>query len=194
MGILAHLWSNRDRHPIGSGEWLRAWAKRLLLLPQVLGQQNLSKRGARVGPLTYFSEPDLITGKLSKLSVGDETFIGRAVIAVHADVTIGSRVCINDGAKLLTASHDVADPKWSSFSKPIRIEDYVWIATDAILLPGVTIGRGAVVGAGAVVACDVPPGAVVIGNPGQIKLNRRALDLDYSPVAHLALFTAWRKL
>ncbi|MBL9116058.1 MAG: hypothetical protein JNJ83_13710 [Verrucomicrobiaceae bacterium] len=191
---MAHLWSMRDRPSLGSAEWVRAWAKRILLLPQLLGQREIARRGARVGRLTYFSEPELITGKLSKLSVGDETFIGRAVIAVHADVRIGNRVCINDGAKLLTASHDVTDLRWTSFSKPICIEDYAWIATDAILLPGVTIGRGAVVGAGAVVAVDVPPGAVVIGNPAQIKPNRRAVDLDYSPVAHLALFTAWRKL
>jgi acetyltransferase-like isoleucine patch superfamily enzyme len=194
MGLLKYLWSTRDRPTVGSVEWFRAWAKRLLLLRQLFAQGVVARRGAKVGELCFFSDPDGITGDLSRFSVGDESFVGRVVIAVHAEVKIGSRVCINDGAKLLTASHEVADAHWRSFARPIVIEDYAWIATDALILPGVTIGRGAVVGAGAVVTQSVPAGAVAVGNPSKIMEGRRARDLDYSPVAHLALFTAWRKL
>ena len=53
-------------------------------------------------------------------------------------------------------------------AKPIVIEDNVWIGGGAILLPGVTIGRNAVVGAGAVVSRDVPANAVVAGNPARV--------------------------
>ena len=52
--------------------------------------------------------------------------------------------------------------------KPIVIEDDVWIGARACILPGVTIGHGAVIGACAVVSKDVPPYAVLVGNPGRI--------------------------
>ena len=88
----------------------------------------------------------------------------------------------NDRVTILTASHHVGDPGWRSFQKPVRIDDYTWIAIGATILPGVTIGYGAVVGAGAVVAKDVPPLAVATGNPAVIRLNARPADLCYDPV------------
>jgi len=68
---------------------------------------------------------------------------------LHDEVRIGSHVCINDGVVILTASHDVNDPHWRAVTKPVVIDDYAWIATGATILPGVRIGRGAVVGASA---------------------------------------------
>ena len=64
---------------------------------------------------------------------------------------------INDGAVLLTATHSLTDPAWSLTIDPIEIGAYAWIAMNAIILPGVSIGQGAVVGAGAVVRRNVPP-------------------------------------
>ena len=58
--------------------------------------------------------------------------------------------------------------------KPIVIEDYVWIATGAMILPGVTVGEGAVVAAGSVVTKDVPPWTVVAGNPAR-EVKKRVL-------------------
>ncbi len=104
---------------------------------------------------------------------------------------IGCNVCINDGAKLLTASHDLKDTKWRSFAEGIIIDDFAWVATDATILPGVRIGKGAVVGAGAVVARDVPDFAVAIGNPAQVRENARERSLDYSPVRSQAVSNAW---
>ncbi|WP_235508741.1 DapH/DapD/GlmU-related protein [Terrabacter sp. Root85] len=56
--------------------------------------------------------------------------------------------------------------------RPIHIEEDVFLGARVIVLPGVTIGRGAAVGAGSVVARDVPPGAVVVGNPAKLVKQR----------------------
>jgi acetyltransferase-like isoleucine patch superfamily enzyme len=197
--LLISLWRERDRDlKCFSVAWLKSIAKRLVTLPMLLKQmtviQSLRASGASIGDRCFFSDIKLVSGSLPLLRVGEESFIGRVEISVHADVKIGNRVCLNDGAKILTATHDIRDPEWKSVSSPITIEDYSWIATNAILLPGVTIGRGAVVGAGAVVTKDVPAGAVAVGNPARLILDQRPESLAYSPTAHLALFTAWRRL
>ena len=193
--MLTSLWRRRERLAFLSSEWVRAWAKRFWNLPAVLGCEvrtfKLRRRGAHIGDDVFLS-PANIDGTLSKFSVGDESFLGRVSIQVHDRVTIGSRVCINDGATILSASHHIDDPAWSSFSKPVIIEDYVWIAVGAMVLPGVRIGRGAVVGAGAVVSRDVPPFAVAVGSPARVTEGRRDRCLDYSPVASLASYRAWR--
>ncbi|CAN8141322.1 hypothetical protein THIOSC13_540005 [uncultured Thiomicrorhabdus sp.] len=111
---------------------------------------------------------------------------------MHDKVTIGNKVVLNYGVILLTASHSLSDPKWRHKSAPITIKDYAWVATNAIILPGVTIGRGAVIGAGAVVRESVPDYAIVTGNPAQVVEGRvRTETLDYSPVLFNAPFEAW---
>jgi maltose O-acetyltransferase len=110
---------------------------------------------------------------------------------LHDHIDIGDRVVINARVTLLTASHRVRDPRWSTYSKPIVIDDYAWIATGAMVMPGVHIGRGAVVGAGSVVREDVPDGAIVIGNPAKVVSSGRLGDLDYSPVRLSAPMEAW---
>lgn len=193
--LFLQLWRNRGRPSFGRREWFRAWAKRMQQLPNLLKQgrfHSLLKRGgAQVDATVFFSDAGLISGKLNTLKIGEHSFIGRAELAVHAAVTIGRYVCINDGVKILTASHDVVDPEWRTVAKPIVIEDHVWIATNALILPGVTLGRGAVVGAGAVVVKDVPPQGIVAGNPAHLLEKYRVETLNYQPTASLALFRAW---
>ena len=74
---------------------------------------------------------------------------------------------------------------------PIVIDDYAWIATNSIILPGVTIGKGAVVGAGSVVTKSVPPYQVVAGNPARIVKERTLKELSHVTVNWLAPFEAW---
>ena len=62
------------------------------------------------------------------------------------------------------------------FSKPIHIEDYVWLGGNVTVLPGVTIGAGAVIGAGSVVVKDIPPRVVAAGNP--CRVIRELTDRD----------------
>jgi carbonic anhydrase/acetyltransferase-like protein (isoleucine patch superfamily) len=132
-----------------------------------------------------------VLGQSKNLRVGDETSIGKAMIATHAPVIIGSRVTVNDDVTILSASHDLNDPGWRMIGKTIQIDDYAWIAQGSTILPGVHIGRGAVVGAGAVVSRDVAPYTVVIGNPARPTSRGRVRELEYSPVAFLAPYEAW---
>ena len=85
---------------------------------------------------------------------------------------IGKNVCIGEDVRLITGSHDVTSPHFNLVTRPITINDNVWIATGAIVLPGVTIGEGAVVGAGSVVTKDVEPWTVVGGNPAKFIKKR----------------------
>lgn len=193
--MLLDLWRHRVRPPLFSQAWVKAWAKRVLSLPGVLRSAcrvwRLHRAGATIAPGVFISESD-IAGTLDQLTIGEETFLGRVSIQVHDRVTIGRRVCINDEVTILSASHRLDDPKWSMCSRPVTIEDYAWIAVGATVLPGVRIGRGAVVGAGAVVSRDVPDYAVATGNPARTVENRRNRELDYSPVASVAGWRAWR--
>jgi maltose O-acetyltransferase len=70
---------------------------------------------------------------------------------------------------LFTGSHRLTDPKWQQKFSPIAIGDHAWIATNAIILPGVKIGKGALVGAGSVVRNDVLEYGIVFGNPAVIQ-------------------------
>jgi maltose O-acetyltransferase len=92
---------------------------------------------------------------------------------------------------LLTGTHNVHSPNWELIAKPIVIRDYVWIATGATILPGVTIGRGAVVGACAVVSKSVEPLTIVAGNPARPVGRRSPDDFSYRPSASVAVFEAW---
>ncbi|WP_439883537.1 acyltransferase [Pontibacter sp. MBLB2868] len=104
---------------------------------------------------------------------------------------IGEKVCINDGVEILTASHDVTDPQWRPISGGVIIEDYAWIGTGAMILPGVHIGYGAVVGAKAVVTKSVAPRTIVVGNPAKPTYKMRCDNLNYNPCEFLASNRAW---
>ena len=84
-----------------------------------------------------------------------------------AKITIGTKVAISREAFICTASHDITKANRPLVTAPITIGDGVWIGARAIILPGVRIGEGAVVAAGAVVTKDVEPWAVVGGNPAK---------------------------
>jgi acetyltransferase-like isoleucine patch superfamily enzyme len=188
-----YLWRNREKPGVVHRKPI-VWLKRIyfffatgfLLIRPVF----VRWRGAKIGRLVILGR-SRIQGDCSGLTIGDETSLGRCEIALHDKVHIGRRVVINDGALLLTASHFLDDPAWGHKKAPITIGDYAWIASNAIVLPGVTIGRGAVVGAGAVVREDVPDYRVAIGNPARLLLVQRTLELNYSPVMLNAPFEAW---
>lgn len=103
-----------------------------------------------------------------KLTIGDNCWIDNDVYLYAVDrLSIGSNVVISEGAYICTASHDVKSETFELETKPIVINDQSWIASRAIVLPGVTIGEGAVVAAGAVVTKDVEPWTIVGGNPAR---------------------------
>jgi acetyltransferase-like isoleucine patch superfamily enzyme len=193
IGDLAWLWSHREK-PNSFRRWCVVWLKRLLQLRRlfvvIARAAYYRHKGARIGKLVSLGLAK-IGGHPSNLSVGSESTLGRCEISLHGAVTIGARVVVNDGALLLSASHDVADPRWKTVIAPILIGDYAWVASNAILLPGTVIGEGAVVGAGAVVRGFVAPYTVVVGNPSTQTSRIRQKQLAYSPVLRTAPFEAW---
>jgi acetyltransferase-like isoleucine patch superfamily enzyme len=97
-------------------------------------------------------------------SFGERVFINQGCFFLdYGGITIGDHVLIGPGVTLSTAGHPVeVDERYEFITHaPITIEDDVWIGAAATVTPGVRIGRGSVVGAGAVVARDVPPLSVV---------------------------------
>ena len=105
------------------------------------------------------------------ISIGDGVFINfGAVILDVAPVRIGAGTRIGPNAQILTADHP-RDPETRKtgleLGRPITIADHVWIGGGAIILPGVSVGESAIIGAGAVVTRDVLPGATVMGVPAR---------------------------
>ena len=113
-----------------------------------------------------------------RLRMDEKSSLGDGAWAYCLDnITIGKNCCIGEDVRLLTGSHDVASAHFDLVTRPIVIHDHVWIATGAIVLPGITIGEGAVVAAGAVVTKDVEPWMVVGGNPAKF-IKKRVLKDD----------------
>jgi maltose O-acetyltransferase len=82
-------------------------------------------------------------------------------------LSIGDYVSISPGVWILTDSHDMHDPLFREVLAPVTIGNHAWIGSRALILPGVTVGEGAVVAAGAVVTSDVEPYTVVGGVPAR---------------------------
>ena len=107
------------------------------------------------------------------LEMGDYVSIGqKAQIYSVNRIVMRTKVCISQGAYLCTASHDIIDKNNPLITAPIHVNSFAWIATDAFIGMGVTIGEGAVVGARAAVFKDVEPWAVVGGNPAKVIKKR----------------------
>lgn len=98
-----------------------------------------------------------------KLVVGDDCWIGEDAWLLNLEpITLGHDVCLSQGAFLCTGSHDRRSPTFEYDNAPIVVEDGAWVAAQALVLRGVTVGRNATVGARAVAAQDVPEGGVVL--------------------------------
>lgn len=120
--------------------------------------------------------PNCIFGNEDNIFLADNIYIGEATrIYAQGKVTIKSGAVLADTVDVRTANHyyDGSDLNLIPFDEkvlisPVTIEENVWVASHALILPGVTIGEGAVIAAGAVVTKDVPPYAVVGGNPARV--------------------------
>lgn len=124
------------------------------------------------------------------VKLGSDLYIGRgSQLWAHsheAGITIGNHVLIAPGALLTTLSHDYRAPGMPVEARPITVGDQVWIGARAVILPGVSLGTGAVVAAGAVVNADVPAWTVVAGVPARVVKRREPgepLNLEELPSA-----------
>ncbi|MBC7450149.1 MAG: colanic acid biosynthesis acetyltransferase WcaF [Cytophagales bacterium] len=111
-----------------------------------------------------------------KVSIGDYSWIGDDVILYSlGSIHIGSNAVISQRSYICTGSHDYTKPAFEIFSKAIIVEDEVWLATDVFVAPGVTIGKGAVVGARSSVYKSLEGSFIYKGNPA-VKTGERSTN------------------
>jgi maltose O-acetyltransferase len=124
---------------------------------------------------------------ITSVSIGEDTYIGEEVLITGnetARITIGNNVDLGPRVVITSGTHelDMISPHSAGLGKgaPVRIEDGVWIGANSTILPGVTIGRKAVIGAGSVVNRDIPAFSVAVGNPCRPvkKWNHESLVFD----------------
>ena len=123
--------------------------------------------GAKIGKHVIIRPTARITYPW-KLKIGDSVWIGdHAEIYNLGPITIGSNVSISHRVYLCAGTHDYRKKSFPIEAPPIRIEDEVWLPVDVFVGPGVTIGRGVVVGARSAVLTDLPEGMVCYGSPAK---------------------------
>jgi acetyltransferase-like isoleucine patch superfamily enzyme len=154
--LIGHLPSRRLRRQV-----LRPWL-------QAMGRGSSVQLHCR-----FLHGPGVALGERCVINHGSLLDGRRFPICIGADVSIGPE------AALLTLGHDPRSPEFADRGGPVSIGDHVWIGFRAIVLPGVSIGEGAVVGAGAVVSRDVAPFTIVAGNPAR-PIGTRPSKLSYS--------------
>ena len=113
------------------------------------------------------------------MHIGYNTTINRkCILDRRGELWIGNNVNISAEAALYTAGHEINSPDFEYFTKKVIIEDYVWIGTRAMVMPGVTVKRGAVILPGAIVTKDIEAYQIVGGIPAKV-LDMRKEDLQY---------------
>jgi maltose O-acetyltransferase len=116
----------------------------------------------------------------NKVKIGAGTIIGdHATLDGRDQLTIGSHVDIASEVMIFNGQHDIHSEDFRPVNAPVKIGDYVFIGPRAVILPGVTLGKGAVVAAGAVVTKDVPEMTIVAGVPAVPIGKRRVKTLNY---------------
>lgn len=170
----------RQRQSHGSGAFapdeFRSLGEGTVLEPGVLA---FHPENIELGAHVYVGHNAILKGYYENLmTIGDGTWIGQQCFLHSAGgLEIGRNVGVGPGVRIITSAHDEAGRDVPVLHSPIVreavvIEDDVDIGVGATILPGVRIGRGAIVGAGAVVSREVPPYAVVTGVPARIQRFR----------------------
>jgi len=113
-----------------------------------------------------------------KVKIDNWSWIGdRVTLYSLGEITIGESAVISQHSYLCTGSHDFTRPSFDLYAIPIHIESEAWVAAQVFVAPGVTVGRGAIVGACSVALKDVPAGMICAGNPLKV-LGRRTMRRD----------------
>jgi len=142
--------------------------------------------GLRVGNNVTLWRTSLAAGESALIEIGDDSYVANAALVCTERITIGARVLIAGGVTIAdsdfhplqpaariadtVALSPVGDRKQRPAidSRPVEVEDDVWIGFNAVVLKGVRVGSGAIIDPGAVVTRDVPRGARVQGNPARV--------------------------
>lgn len=130
-------------------------------------------KGSTIHMYTRFYDP-------RNIEIGEDTIVGEfAVLDGREKLKIGNHVAIASEVMIYNSEHNINDKNFKAINGKVIIDDYVFIGPRAIILPNVTIGKGAVIAAGAVVTKDVPPFAIVGGVPAKIIGERKNKNLNY---------------
>jgi len=159
--------------------WRITWLISTFFLPSSLGQEwkrfilrcfgaKISSKAVVYSSAKIFMPWNLEMHDFSCLAPGVDCY-NAAPIVLESYATVSQRVY------LCTASHNISSTAHEQIANPIRIEKYAWVAAEAFVGPGVTIGEGAVVGARAAVFRNVEPWNVVGGNPAKF-IKRRVIN------------------
>ncbi|WP_263971691.1 putative colanic acid biosynthesis acetyltransferase [Leptolyngbya ohadii] len=152
--------------PLVQSYWLPMSALKVWILRRFGAQIG---QGVRIKPGVRVKFP-------WRLTIGDSVWLGEdAWIDNLATVTIENHVCLSQGVYLCTGNHDWSHPHFELKIAPIHIEEGSWIAAKAVIGPGVTIGKGAVLVLGGVTGRALEPMTIYAGNPAQpIKARKLA--------------------
>jgi acetyltransferase-like isoleucine patch superfamily enzyme len=169
--VVNHVPSYRLRHA-----WYRA-----------LGLSLGAGSGVHMGCYFWFYGPGHV--RRTGVRIGANTRINRnCCLDGRGPLAIGDNVSVSPEVAIITTQHRLGSADFALESRPVVIEDHVWIGMRATILPGTTIGRGAVVAAGAVVSGKVAPLAVVGGVPARPIAQRPEEAARYELNAPLPLF------
>ncbi len=142
---------------------------------RTLGRPHVDNRGfMSIGAHTNIRSTrvpvELVTEPGARLIIGPDTFINYgASLGCTASIQIGARCLVGPYVMIIdSAFHELLDRSKRPASQPVIIEDDVWLGAKVSVMPGVTIGRGAVVGTASVVTKDIPPFSVVAGVPARV--------------------------
>ena len=156
-----------------AGRFLWGMVQRLLFRPSPRRAYRwramlLRLFGAKLAPHFYI-RPSATVFHPWLLEAGDWAQLGDDVVVYNlGPIRLGDQSTVSQGTYLCAGSHDYTKPNLPLLRPPITIGSGVWIAAQAFIGPGVTVGDNSVVGARAVVTRDVPPGVVVAGNPARV--------------------------
>ncbi|MBK8288775.1 MAG: sugar O-acetyltransferase [Cellvibrionales bacterium] len=120
-----------------------------------------------------FIEPDFFCDYGYNIFIGENFFANHHCVMLDAStITIGDRVLLGPSVHLYTTTHPldfIERASGAQLTAPIVLEDDCWIGGNTVIMPGVTIGKGAVIGAGSVVTKSIPAGVVAFGNPCKVQ-------------------------
>jgi maltose O-acetyltransferase len=177
VSYLTNYWVNH----IPSFRFRHAWYR------SVVGMKLGAGSGIHLGCFFWVAGPGRVR-RYQLLTIGDHSRINRnCTLDTRGGIYIGNNVSISAEVAIVTVNHITDDPEFRAEGEPVTIEDHVWIGMRAMIMPGVVIGRGAVVAAGAVVTRDVAPGVIVGGVPAR-PIGRRGIVPDYVLAEPFPLF------
>ena len=165
-----HKYNNWFPHDDPTMNFRRLCEAREAMLPDILGA---------VGPRSFI-EPPFICDYGANIRVGASFYANFGCVVLDCGlVEIGDRVMFGPGVHLYAATHETEIQSRRDeieYTRPIVVGDDVWVGGQAVILPGVTIGKGSTISAASVVTRDVPPFSVVRGAPARVVKQVTPID------------------